>query len=71
MQAPTQSQIEEEAKRLAVALGSGVHLHVSAVMQAIDLQYPGLTEQQFADVREQCAEIVQAIRADALSKMWA
>ena len=32
---------------------------------------PGLTEQQFADVREQCAEIVQAIRADALSKMWA
>ena len=71
MQAPTRSQIKEEAKRLATALGSGVHLHVSAVMQTIDLQYPGLTEQQFAAVREQCAEIVQAIRADALSKMWA
>lgn len=71
MQAPTQSQIEEEAKRLAAALGSGVHLHAPAVMQAIDLKYPDLTEQQFADVREQCAEIVKAIRADALSKMWA
>lgn len=44
MQAPTQSQIEEEAKRLAAALGSGVHLNVSTVMQSIDLQYPGLTE---------------------------
>lgn len=70
MQAPNSKQIEHEANSIAIALGSGVHLRVSAVMQAIDLQYPGLTDQQFADVRGHCAEIVQAIRADALSEMW-
>lgn len=52
----TQEQIEEVVNCIAVELGKGAMLHAFAVMQDIGMPYPGLTEQQFADLREMVAK---------------
>ena len=70
MSQPTLDQIKDEARSLTSALGSGVHLRVTELMLSLDSRYPGMTDEQFAAVREQAEPVVAEIRSKALHQMW-
>lgn len=67
---PTYEQISAKASYLANALGGGVHLSLSQVMLSLDSAYPGMTEEQFAQVRQVATIAVDEIRTSAMKAMW-
>lgn len=67
---PTTAQIQAAAERLAEALGGGVHVHANDVALAIDAAHPGMSEEQFASIRVDCAKAANTVRLDAMAAMW-
>lgn len=71
MTIPSKAQIENVANDYVAALGgSAVHLRLPDVMLSIDAAYPGMTDQEFDAVRNQCRDVVDNLRATALHQMW-
>ncbi len=67
---PTLAQIQAAAERLAVSLGGGVHVNANDVALAIDAAHPGMSEEQFASLRIDCANAANTVRLDAMAAMW-
>ena len=67
---PTEADITAKAQQLAKDLGGGVGLQIPDVMYSLDCAFPGMSGEQFSDLRNQVTPIVGKIRADALAKMW-
>lgn len=67
---PTLAQIQAAAERLAVSLGGGVHVNANDVALAIDAAHPGMSEEQFASIRLDCANAANTVRLAAISEMW-
>lgn len=70
MTLPTLSQIQAEGEALAATLGNGVHLRGTDLALTVDAKFPGMSDEEMADVRAQCVGVADAIRTEALTKMW-
>jgi hypothetical protein len=69
MNAPTTQQIKAVAIDHAQAIGGAVHLQAADVALTLDGRFD-MTDAEFAAVKAQCADVVAAMRRDALSTMW-
>ena len=71
MNKPTQEQINEVAQNYAAAVGGWVNVRGSDLALTVDGRFDGMTDEEFADVREVCFQIATRQRQIATSAMWA
>lgn len=67
---PTLDEIRHEGERLASALGNAVHQRGSDLFLSLDGKFPGLSDDQAAQLRASCVDTAAAMRQPALTKMW-
>lgn len=70
MNTPTNEQIDAIAQELARSVGP-LHVWAAEIAFHADCRFPGMTDRQFAIVREQAAAVTAALRAAELRRMWA
>lgn len=70
MTQPTRKQIHDRAQIMAARIGGAVHLSTTDLTMAIDGEFPGMTDAEFAAVRGCCVEVANEMHHHALRDMW-
>lgn len=71
MSKPAQDQINAIAQDYAIAVGGWVNVRGSDLALTVDGRFDGMTDQEFADVRDVCLQLATRQREIATSNMWA